>query len=578
MLKDALEKKIITHYESSNFLSSPDYEETIKYFDLFCTHTNCVKKSVIGYSAQDREIICYVVAKGSAFTPKKTAQQNKAVVLIQNGIHPGEIEGKDASMLLLRDILITKEKFFLLDNLVLLIIPIFNVDGHENKSPFNRPNQNGPTVQGWRTTAQNYNLNRDYMKADSPEMRAYLRFFTTWLPDFMIDNHATNGADYQYHITYQYEKHFNIYSSQSKWMKEKFIPFVINKVEENNFLVAPYLEFIKEDIHLGIDDSPTLPRYSTGYAAAQNRPALLVETHSLKPFKNRVESTLAMNYAALQFINSNHRELKKLNQNADVRTPKKYLFGKSFFPISSWIGHKFETMFFKGYKTIEEVSEVTGYRILKYTKVPEEIEMKIFNGAKVLEKINLPFAYYIPREFKDIVRILKLHGVKIASLIEDKNLVVEKYRFNEVKPASFPYEGRMQMNFETELLLEEVELKKNSFVVLPAQRTIKVIANLLEPAAPDSFAKWGFFNAFFERKEFAEPFVFDSIAKKMLDEDSVLREKFNFLLETDEGFRNSPDERMDFIYRHSPYFDKREKIYPIFRIVNREIVNSLKFR
>lgn len=199
-----------TLFEKSNQQRSPAYQETISYFKKFVDQTPYVKMFTIGISPQGREIICLIVAGKEEFTLEKAKKSGKAIVLIQNGIHSGEIEGKDACMLLLRDMLVTKEKFHLLKNTILLIIPVFNVDGHERVSPFNRPNQNGPLMMGWRTTSQNQNLNRDYMKADSPEMKAWLKLFSDWLPDFMIDNHTTNGADYQYHVTYGIERQANI--------------------------------------------------------------------------------------------------------------------------------------------------------------------------------------------------------------------------------------------------------------------------------------------------------------------------------------------------------------------------------
>lgn len=576
--KENFHEHFLTHFEKNNSLSSPDYEETMDYFDQFCSKTNCVKKIELGLSAQGRKINCYVVAKERCFSRREASKKNKAVVLIQNGIHPGEIEGKDASMLLLRDILITKEKFFLLDNLVLLVIPIFNIDGHENKSQFNRPNQNGPIQQGWRTTAQNLNLNRDYMKADSPEMRAYLRFFSNWLPDFIIDNHSTNGADYQYHITYQFEKHKNIYQSLGNWMKWKLIPFVIKKVESENFLTAPYIDLIQGDIRAGINDAPSLPRYSTGYAALQNRPALLVETHSLKPFANRVASTLSMNFAALKFINDHSEELIALNNNADERSIKKFLSKKSPLPLEFKVNNNFGTMRFKGFKTFEEFSEITGSSILKYSNEPEEFDLPIYHDAEIIKMIIFPYAYFIPSEFKEIIRRLKLHGVTGITLAKDCAAPVEKYRFHNSQFSSEPYEGRMMAEFKTELFTEETELKKNSFIVKTAQRAMRVIANLLEPDAPDSFARWGFFNAFFERKEYAENYLFDSIAKNLLESNRELKNRFEHLLETNEEFRNSPTERMDYIYRNSPYFDKREKVYPIFRIPDKNVFNSLSIR
>jgi murein tripeptide amidase MpaA len=219
----------LTHFEKSNGTESPDYNNSIKYFEKFVEKTDHVKMFTFGISPQGREIKCLVVSNDNEFTPEKAKQSGKAIALIQNGIHPGEIEGKDACMILLREILVTKKLEKLLNNLILLIIPVLNVDGHERLSFYNRPNQNGPKKMGWRTNALNLNLNRDYAKADSPEMKAWLRLFSEWLPDFMIDNHATNGADYQYHVTYGIEKHEYIYPGIIRTYKRKISSLFIKK-------------------------------------------------------------------------------------------------------------------------------------------------------------------------------------------------------------------------------------------------------------------------------------------------------------------------------------------------------------
>ncbi len=277
----------ITHFEQSGELESPSYRDTMEFFRRFEEKTKMAKLVTIGVSSRGRDIKCLVVAKGNHFTPKKAKRSGKAIVLIQNGIHSGEIEGKDASMLLLREILITKEKKDLLDNLVLLIIPILNVDGHERLSPYNRPNQNGPRMMGFRTTSLNLNLNRDYMKADTPEMRALLRLFSAWLPDFYIDNHTTNGVDYQYHVTYGMEKHQNIFGALGEWGQEKFIPYIKDNVQQKGFLSTSYIELIGKELEEGFSDWTSRPMYSNGYAALQNRLLLLIETHSIKALQQQ---------------------------------------------------------------------------------------------------------------------------------------------------------------------------------------------------------------------------------------------------------------------------------------------------
>ena len=231
MKKQNISKEWLTFFEKSNQLESPDYENTLKYFQKFADSTPYVKINSIGLTPQGKELKVIIVSKDKAFTPEQAKKTGKAILLIQNGIHPGEVEGKDACMLLLREILITKEKHHLLDNIILLIIPVLNIDGHERISPFNRPNQNGPKKMGWRTNALNLNLNRDYLKADTPEIRAFLKLFNEWLPDFMIDNHTTNGADYQYHVTYGIETHQNIDHGLLTWIEKKYLPHLKQKVE-----------------------------------------------------------------------------------------------------------------------------------------------------------------------------------------------------------------------------------------------------------------------------------------------------------------------------------------------------------
>ena len=558
-------KEWLTLFEISNQQKSPSYKETIAYFKKFVDQTPYANMFTFGTSPQGREIKCLVIAGNGEFTPEKAKKSGKVIVLIQNGIHSGEIEGKDACMLLLREMLVTKEKFSLLKNVILLIIPVFNVDGHERLSPFNRPNQNGPLVMGWRTTSQNLNLNRDYMKADSPEMKAWLKLFSDWLPDFMIDNHTTNGADYQYHITYGLERKANISSILSNWISEKYLPHIVKKVERDGFLTTRYIEFKGEKLSDGIVDYPMLPRFSTGYCAVQNRICLLVETHSLKPFANRVFSTKSIMTHTIDFVNRNFRELLQLNRKADSDTINYYYKKGKVLPVDFEDTGEHEKFSFKGFESYEEESEITGTKILRYTNKPVVFEIPNFNKTRVKIAVNVPKAYLIPKEFSNLVDIMRLHGIKCEILSSSKQLLVEKYKFVNDQFTNHPYEGRQQVSFSINNFYEKVKLPNGTFIIPTNQRTLRVIVNLLEPMSPDSFVKWGFFNSIFERKEYAEAFIMEPIAKQMLKDDPKLSKEFYAKLESDENFRNSPLERLDFFYRKSPYFDISEKVYPIMR-------------
>jgi len=561
--------EFLTHFERSNFLESPDYDETMKYFALF-ESTGKAEMFTFGMSPQGRELKFIVVGKEGERTPHAARANGKAVVLIQNGIHAGEIEGKDACMLMLREMLITGELSHLLDHLVLVIIPILNVDGHERTSPFNRPNQNGPATMGWRTTSWNLNLNRDYMKADAPEMKALLQLYRDWQPDFFFDNHSTDGADFQYHITYAIEHHDNIAAELAAWGRHHLMPFVTARTEAAGFITGPYFELHGEELLDGFTDWPTLPRYSTGYAAAQNRLCLLVETHSLKPFENRVRSTKTMNVAALEFINTQYRELRDLNYFADVRTVHEYRHDRKPFPLVMEGTDEFEMFRCKGFATTEEESDITGATVPRYSNIPAEFEIPFYNKCAVKIEVDVPFAYAMPREFAHLADILRLHGIEVHTVREPEAVEVERYKFVDIVFERRPYEGRQRVTCNVKKFRESLVLPAGTFIIYTQQRTLRVIMHLLEPEAPDSFVSWGFFNAFFERKEYAEPYIMEPIARKMLEEDPKLREEFEAKLAEDEEVKNDPGARLNFFYERSPYVDRVERVYPVLRLPHKE--------
>ncbi|HRP91789.1 MAG: M14 family metallopeptidase [Ignavibacteriaceae bacterium] len=566
-----ISKDWLTFFEKSNQLESPDYENTLKYFQKFTDSTPFVKIKPIGLTPQGRELKVIIVSKDKAFTPEQAKKTGKAILLIQNGIHPGEVEGKDACMLLLREILITKEKEHFLNNTILLIIPILNVDGHERISPFNRPNQSGPKKMGWRTNALNLNLNRDYLKADSTEIKSFLKLFNDWLPDFMIDNHTTNGADYQYHVTYGIETHQNIDRGLIGLIEKKYLPHLLQKVEDDGFIIGPYMEFKSGTIESGIVDLPAPPRLSHGYCATQNRICLLVETHSLKPFANRVFSTKSMMEQTISFVNDNHKEIVTLNGMADKQTIKNYLVDNKKFPLVLTGNGKFDKFLFKGFEWYDEYSEITGSTVRKYTNNPMEIEIPIFNKANSLKKITVPAAYLIPPQFSQVIEIINTHQIKVNLVKAKRILKVQRYKFEKVQFASRPYEGRQLPSFTCSAFNETAEIEAGSLIVYTNQRALRVIVNLLEPEAPDSFVNWGFFNAFFERKEYAEAYVMEPYAKQMIKDDSLLRTEFYKKLNEDESFKNNSGKRLDFFYKRSPFYDKEENVYPILRLMGKKV-------
>ena len=563
-----------TVFEKSGFVSTADYEQTINYFQSFADNFEFADFFSFGVSPQNRELKYLIVTKEDIKglkvpqTGMKIRKLSKPVVFIINGIHSGEIEGKDASMILLREILVTKEKEYLLDSINIIVVPIFSVDGHERKSKYNRINQNGPEEMGWRTTAQNLNLNRDWMKADAPEMQAMLKLVNEWDPDFVIDNHTTNGADYQYTVTYSVEWSMNMFKQSADWLGEKFIPFLENRVEEKGFLIYPYVYLKNWD--KGLDEGliywPSTPRFSSGYFALQNRPMLLVETHMLKPYKDRVYSTKAVLETTMDFVFNNSTELKELNRKADKETAKLYSEGKSL-PISFSNTDKYELVDFRGYEYYWDASAVSGTNRLIYTNNKKDSKVKYFTDVFVKDSVKVAKGYYIPPEYSYLVNRISLHGVEPGTIVRKDTIVTAtKYKFFNVKYEPTSYEGRQRVNLSYDTYEEEVKIPAGSFYYSTDSRTARVLTHLLEPKSSDSFVQWGFMNQIFEQKEYYEDYVMEKLAEEMLVNNPELKKEFEEKLRTNEAFRNNPKARLDFFYERSPYPDKQLNVYPILRI------------
>ncbi|OGU48517.1 MAG: hypothetical protein A2000_16150 [Ignavibacteria bacterium GWB2_36_8] len=557
-----------TYFEKSGYLETPRYAETMEYFRKLADYSDVAEMIKFGVSPQGRDLNCLVVSNDKAFKPEDAKATGKPVILIINGIHSGEIEGKDASMILLREILVTKEKEKMLDNVILLVIPVFSVDGHERFGKYNRINQNGPEEMGWRTTAQNLNLNRDWMKADAPEMKAMLKLFSSWLPDFIIDNHTTDGADYLYVMTFGIEYFKNSYSETELMLRSKFAPFLYEKMNQTGFLSHGYVwlkDWVK-GLDSGITEGPGAPRFSTGYAAIQNRPALLVETHMLKPYKERVFSTKVAMEAVIEFCSDNKVEIIELNGKADRNSIINLLEKKEKLPVGFKVSGKSVKTPFKGVKYYKEKSEISGAEKIVYTEEKENLVLDLFNDVQIVKEVSVPNLYIIPSEWSLIVERMRLHGVKVDTLKEDKIFDVKRYRFSDIKFEEKPFEGRNRVSFTINEYYEKRKIPAGSYIVSTDQRTIKVIVNLLEPEAEDSFIKWGFFNAIFEQKEYFEAYVMEKISQEMIKKDPQLKKEFDEKLSLDEKFKNDPNARLNFFYERSPYYDSQLNVYPVMKV------------
>jgi murein tripeptide amidase MpaA len=560
-----------TWAEKTEYRETPSYEETIAYSRKLDAASPLIRLESFGQSGEGRSLPLLIAAEGETFTPDAARRAGKAVLLIQACIHAGEPDGKDAGLALLRDIAITRARTGLLDHVVILFIPIYNTDGHERSSPYNRINQNGPADMGWRATTAGLNLNRDYMKADAPETRAWLRLWANWNPDLFIDCHVTDGADYRYNITYQFEHHGNVHAAILAWERAAFEGRIVPATEAAGNLLSPYLEFRdNRDLAQGIDSFISTPRFSTGYTPIRNRPGLLIETHMLKNYRSRVLGTYDLLRFTLEEVNRDPQALLRAVRQADEQTVaegQRYEASRTY-PLQFELTDKATPFKLKAVESRTELSDVSGAVRVVFGTKPVDLTVPLYDETRVTAQASTPLYYIVPPQWKDVIAVLAAQGLRLQRLMESATIEVESYRFSEAKWAATPFEGRVMPTFKTDGVREKRLYPAGSVLVPMAQPAAHVAMHLLEPQAPDSFVAWGFFNTIFEQKEYGEDYVLEKLAREMMAKDESLRREFEQRLMSDPKFAASSRERLRFFYERSPYWDPQLNLYPVGRIVS----------
>ena len=564
-------QKFATKYEKSGFKETTTYDETIDYCKKLARHSDKLHYATFGKSSRGYDLPYMIADKQGLSDPDKIKESGRTVLMVQCGIHPGESEGKDAMMMLLRDAFIEGEKKGLFEEVSVVWIPVFNADGDHRFGPYGRINQNGPEEMGWRVNSRNLNLNRDYLKADTPEMRHWLDLWSKWLPDFFIDCHTTDGADYQYVLTYAMEILGQMDKELTQWQKEEYIDEVMPKMFEAGFPVFQYVSFRNwHDPRSGMKTEIAPPRISQGYTALQNRPGLLVETHMLKPYKPRVESTYKLIELSMDLLNEKGEKLQQLNRKADKQVASKN-FREKPLTIDYKLSQKDSTIVdFLGIDYEVEKSDLTGGNWYKYQKGEEKtFQLTWFKHNIPEKKIQLPEAYLIPPEWTNVIKRLKAHGVEMFQLEEKDSLKVQMYDFTDYSWRNRPYEGRMVMTSrDYKNITRKRFFPEGTYVIPTSQRTARVIAHALEPSAPDSYVYWGMFNAIFEQKEYAETYVMEKKARKMLEENPELREQFEKWKKQNPKAAQSQWAQLNWFYKKTPWWDEEKDLYPVGRLMD----------
>jgi hypothetical protein len=570
-----------TRAEKTSFRLTSDYDETMRYCRQLEAASRSVHVTSYGRSGQGRELPLVILSKDRAFTPEQARATGKPIVLIQNGIHSGEIEGKDASLALMRDITVLRAREALLDSVILLVLPIFSVDAHERRSRWNRINQNGPEEMGWRSTPIGLNLNRDYLKLETPEMRALIgQVFTRWWPHLLVDNHTTDGAEYRHDVTYSFNQGPGTPEGVKQWLLTAFEGRVVPRVQAMGHLTAPYLTFRRgNDPRSGITFDDSRPRYSTGYAPLQGRPGILVETHMRKSYRTRVQATYDLMVALLEEINTRPGELTEAVTRAESEVVAR---GRERDPrrrevvLSSTLTDSAVPFAYKGVRTRYEHSDIVGGPVARYSEAPWDTIVPLYRSSRPTLQIRQPAGYLIPQEWTVCRDRLDLHGVRYQRLARPFADTVEVQRIEEWSAAARSSEGHRPISVSRVALERRWRGFRPGDLWVPLdQRSALVAVHLFEAQAPDGLMYWNAFDTVFEPKEYAEDYVMEPLARRMMADQPELAREFRRRVESDTAFARSPEARVDFFYRRSAWADPEQNLHPVARALRAPPANVL---
>ncbi|MCM2327949.1 MAG: M14 family metallopeptidase [Lysobacter sp.] len=563
---------LATHAERTRFAATGRYAEVVALCSEFAKrHPGAVRCQDFGVTPEGRPLKVLVVSQAGALTPAQARKSGMPVVLVQGGIHAGEIDGKDAGFLALRQMLEGEVQRGALGKQVLLFVPVFNVDGHERFGAWNRPNQRGPRETGWRTTAQNFNLNREYMKADAPEMQAMLRLVEAWDPLLVVDLHVTDGAKFEHDIAVMVQP-VNAGDEAMRQVGLALREATVAHLARNGSLpLAFYPAFIKDDDPTsGIRDGVPPPRLSHGYFWLRNRLGMLVETHSWKTYPARVEATRQVILSVVEQVAKEGRSWRRTAMEADARAAA--LAGEPV-ALTYRATDRFREVPFRGYAWTRSHSEVSGAPMTRYDENrPEVWSLKLHDEIVPGLVVKAPGAgYLVPAAHAPRARRwLDAHGIRYETLraaIDDMD--IEAFRATRATAGTASSENRQRMTLEGEWKPERRTLPAGSLFVPIAQPRSRLAMSLLEPRAPDSLAAWGEFNIAFEPREYMEAYVAEDVAREALAADPALAAEFRKRTELEPDFAGNPRARLDFFYQRHPSWDREYRLYPVVRANSR---------
>lgn len=550
-----------TVFEKSQGTETATYDETIAYFRNLSKAYPEISIDSVGMTDAGKPLHVVTLNPDKQFDFSEI-RKNKRIILINNGIHPGESDGIDATMLLFRDIV--EGKIAMPKQTVLVTIPIYNIGGSLNRNSTSRTNQNGPNSYGFRGNARNYDLNRDFIKNDTKNARAFAEIFHKVQPDVFIDNHVSNGADYQYTLTHLFTQHNKLGGGLGHYLHTEMMPNLEQKLSEKQWDISPYVNVFNEVPENGFSQFMDSPRYSTGYTTLFNTLGMMVETHMLKPYRQRVEGTYVLMNSMIVIVETDGDKIAQLRKNAlnNLKIATTY-------PLDWEIDTtKISTLKFKGYEGTMQPSEITGFDRLKYDRTKPFIkDVEYQNYFKPTTEVSIPKAYIIPQGWWNVLELLQLNKVEMRELQNDTTITVETYKIDMFETRKAPFEGHYQhYNTKVASSTRELTFRKGDVYIETQQPSIRYLLETLEPQAPDSFFNWNFFDTILQQKEGFSPYVWEDQAKELLMKNEELKTVFEAKKAAEPDFAKSWYAQLDWLHKQSDHYEKAHLQYPVCRV------------
>ncbi len=551
-----------TPYEIKGKNYTATYEECISFYKELDEQYETVSMIEMGLSDAGLPLHLVLVNKERNFNPEKWHKRNQVVILINNGIHPGEPDGIDASMMLVRDLAAGTD---LPANVSLAFIPVYNIGGCLNRSEFNRVDQNGPEAFGSRGNSQNLDLNRDFIKCDSKEARSFAELFQWLNPDIFIDNHVSDGADYPYVMTIATSQHNKLGGEMGKYLHEIFEPALFQAMKEKGNEMIPYVNAWSRDARTGWPQFFDAPRYSTGYAALFHTFGFTPETHMLKPYDMRVKATYDLMESIVNFASENAEDILSIRRESIESS-----LMQKVFPLNWNLDEtRYTEIDFKGYEYKTRNSVVSGLPVKYYDRnVPYTDKIKFSNYYIPSVSAEAPDAYIIPQGWWKVTELLKLNKVTMYPLLKDTVLEVQAYKIIDFKSSDIAYEGHhANSKIKTEKEIISYAFRKGDYIIPLHQERKRFIIEVLEPEANDSYFAWNFFDAILVQKEGYSDYAYEEIAARYLSENPEVKGLLVQKKQSDSVFAANASAQLDFVFRHSPYYEKAHNLYPVFRLL-----------